>query len=270
VRWAGHDSAARSLLVWGANAPDLLPMCYLDLFRTGRRQRLFIERIGGPDTIRTCDLRLRRATLYPAELRVQSGPRRPGHSYTVIPPKAQSRRAKAAKTTNGHFTTLPPGPSSHPIGLLFGRHGWRISQRGRMSRQRLGVGPTVWHRQAVGAESRFLRRRIDRTAIALALVQTYDRAVPPADQRKQGIGRTSPDCRHAACGNGRCDTHGGNRGHRVRQAAPGQQCGRQPGDTQSQGLPPATLRIFPPSLQHRRYGTALSGFIFRSTPRHPA
>src|SRR3984957_12749185 len=28
------------------------------------------EVIGGPDTIRTCDLRLRRATLYPTELRV--------------------------------------------------------------------------------------------------------------------------------------------------------------------------------------------------------
>jgi hypothetical protein len=30
--------------------------------------------IGGPDTIRTCDLRLRRATLYPTELRVQRTP----------------------------------------------------------------------------------------------------------------------------------------------------------------------------------------------------
>src|SRR5579862_659636 len=30
-----------------------------------------IERAGAPDTIRTCDLCLRRATLYPAELRVR-------------------------------------------------------------------------------------------------------------------------------------------------------------------------------------------------------
>ena len=30
-------------------------------------------RDGAPDTIRTCDLCLRRATLYPAELRVQQG-----------------------------------------------------------------------------------------------------------------------------------------------------------------------------------------------------
>ena len=29
---------------------------------------------GAPDTIRTCDLCLRRATLYPAELRVLRGP----------------------------------------------------------------------------------------------------------------------------------------------------------------------------------------------------
>jgi hypothetical protein len=35
-----------------------------------------IEAIGGPDTIRTCDLRLRRATLYPTELRVQHTPSR--------------------------------------------------------------------------------------------------------------------------------------------------------------------------------------------------
>ena len=32
-----------------------------------------IEIIGGPDAIRTRDLRLRRATLYPAELRVRWG-----------------------------------------------------------------------------------------------------------------------------------------------------------------------------------------------------
>jgi hypothetical protein len=33
-----------------------------------------LEKLGGPDTIRTCDLRLRRATLYPTELRVQRTP----------------------------------------------------------------------------------------------------------------------------------------------------------------------------------------------------
>ena len=36
----------------------------------GRRSRLRIDDVGAPDTIRTCGLRLRRATLYPAELRV--------------------------------------------------------------------------------------------------------------------------------------------------------------------------------------------------------
>jgi hypothetical protein len=32
-----------------------------------------VEKFGAPDTIRTCDLCLRRATLYPAELRVLRG-----------------------------------------------------------------------------------------------------------------------------------------------------------------------------------------------------
>src|ERR1700722_1031749 len=32
-----------------------------------------LQQIGAPDTIRTCDLCLRRATLYPAELRVHWG-----------------------------------------------------------------------------------------------------------------------------------------------------------------------------------------------------
>lgn len=31
---------------------------------------IFKEKFGAPDRIRTCDLRLRRAPLYPAELRV--------------------------------------------------------------------------------------------------------------------------------------------------------------------------------------------------------
>src|SRR5258707_14731163 len=35
-----------------------------------RRSRLRIDDVGAPDTIPTCGLRLRRATLYPAELRV--------------------------------------------------------------------------------------------------------------------------------------------------------------------------------------------------------
>jgi hypothetical protein len=42
-----------------------------------------IERIGGPDTIRTCDLRLRRATLYPTELRVQRTPKYPQAGATA-------------------------------------------------------------------------------------------------------------------------------------------------------------------------------------------
>jgi len=45
-----------------------------------RRWQEFIEKIGGPDTIRTYDLCLRRATLYPAELRV------PYHAFSLTMP----------------------------------------------------------------------------------------------------------------------------------------------------------------------------------------
>src|SRR4051812_8822166 len=34
---------------------------------------IILRKTGAPDTIRTCDLCLRRATLYPAELRVRAG-----------------------------------------------------------------------------------------------------------------------------------------------------------------------------------------------------
>ena len=40
--------------------------------RTRKNQEM-LENNGAPDTIRTCDLCLRRATLYPAELRALSG-----------------------------------------------------------------------------------------------------------------------------------------------------------------------------------------------------
>src|SRR5258705_6832693 len=38
--------------------------------RSGSQEIVNSAEFGGPDTIRTCGLRLRRATLYPAELRV--------------------------------------------------------------------------------------------------------------------------------------------------------------------------------------------------------
>jgi hypothetical protein len=37
------------------------------------RRAIDLDKFGAPDTIRTCDLCLRRATLYPAELRVLRG-----------------------------------------------------------------------------------------------------------------------------------------------------------------------------------------------------
>ena len=42
----------------------------LMLFHSRDKIQLEIDLNGAPDTIRTCDLCLRRATLYPAELRV--------------------------------------------------------------------------------------------------------------------------------------------------------------------------------------------------------
>ena len=48
-----------------------LPIRYLGRIAGPAQTAQPFENLGGPDTIRTCDLRLRRATLYPAELRVQ-------------------------------------------------------------------------------------------------------------------------------------------------------------------------------------------------------
>ena len=42
-------------------------------------EKNYLEKYGAPDRIRTCDLCLRRAALYPAELRVRARLRGPGH-----------------------------------------------------------------------------------------------------------------------------------------------------------------------------------------------
>src|SRR5690348_14175313 len=55
--------------------------------------KLFQGITGGPDTIRTCDLCLRRAALYPAELRVR---RRGHHSRGRIPRARESAHAPPA------------------------------------------------------------------------------------------------------------------------------------------------------------------------------
>jgi hypothetical protein len=46
-------------------------MCCLEVLASQRTLSTPFEIIGAPDRIRTCDLWLRRPTLYPAELRVQ-------------------------------------------------------------------------------------------------------------------------------------------------------------------------------------------------------
>jgi hypothetical protein len=50
---------------------------------------------GAPDTIRTCDLCLRRATLYPAELRAQG---RDGHTAYIADPAARGNRPAGSET----------------------------------------------------------------------------------------------------------------------------------------------------------------------------
>src|ERR1700748_388363 len=67
-----------------------------------------LEKNGAPDTIRTCDLCLRRATLYPAELRVRwapfsrlAGPRqRPAKGARENGPSAKRRTRRAGNRGN--------------------------------------------------------------------------------------------------------------------------------------------------------------------------
>jgi hypothetical protein len=63
----------------------LLPTSYLGDSEPEGRPTSLILKIGGPDTIRTCDLRLRRATLYPTELRVQLTPTGGRHGSPITP-----------------------------------------------------------------------------------------------------------------------------------------------------------------------------------------
>ena len=51
----------------------MLTQCLPGRIGSGRKIREVPDFTGAPDTIRTCDLCLRRATLYPAELRVRGG-----------------------------------------------------------------------------------------------------------------------------------------------------------------------------------------------------
>ncbi len=85
------------------------------------------KEIGGPDTIRTCDLCLRRATLYPAELRVPTGclarPNRmrkpplseaPDHGFTSyrrlpgVPGMARRRHNRIPRHIAPHAYNLDP------------------------------------------------------------------------------------------------------------------------------------------------------------------
>ena len=70
-------------------------------FQALRECRCYKRRVGAPDRIRTCDLCLRRAALYPAELRVQS---------KSGPDKRIRMRPEAPDSAFGHSgQMLPPG-----------------------------------------------------------------------------------------------------------------------------------------------------------------
>jgi hypothetical protein len=66
-------STSKNVVLWGRKASCC---ARLSLLQAQKRRVLacpVLYRSGAPDTIRTCDLCLRRATLYPAELRVRCG-----------------------------------------------------------------------------------------------------------------------------------------------------------------------------------------------------
>jgi hypothetical protein len=61
------------LAVTASKLPRLLTRCLPGQKGASAKNRDVPDFVGAPDTIRTCDLCLRRATLYPAELRVREG-----------------------------------------------------------------------------------------------------------------------------------------------------------------------------------------------------
>ena len=136
--------------------------------------------VGGPDTIRTCDLCLRRATLYPTELRVPQNL----NPSLWHPPNAQGpvRSRPCPHPVRLLLSGQPTGPVGHPM---------------RVSRNRLGVLPAVQPPKPTRAEPRRLRRRFHRPAVALALIQPYHRTIPPRHPGVNRIRRRPLDRRHA-------------------------------------------------------------------------
>src|SRR6476469_10778292 len=70
-------------------------------------------RTGAPDRIRTCDLCLRRATLYPTELRV-----RVAANLNQRPPPKQRRSDRNRKSGTGSHKSRAPGQKGLPLPLL--------------------------------------------------------------------------------------------------------------------------------------------------------
>jgi hypothetical protein len=116
--YVSRQFQTRSPIVEGGDGPILPHMCWFTGFKqTDRRVQPF-EITGGPDTIRTCDLRLRRATLYPTELRVQRTPNPKGRCAFLYrhSPRTSIFRCEASPRAIG-----APGPPPVPPSVRLAR-----------------------------------------------------------------------------------------------------------------------------------------------------
>jgi hypothetical protein len=96
---------------------------YADILRM---MGLKMRESGAPDTIRTCDLCLRRATLYPAELRVRCGSfsRLAGHGQRPCEGLGWGRsKARKAKVTRSNRVGCARKARAERAGTVAGRIG---------------------------------------------------------------------------------------------------------------------------------------------------
>ena len=102
--------------------PSVLPCCHPSAFGYDRKSRCQAEFDSAPERIRTSDLRFRRPTLYPAELRAQWAA------------EQSSRRQRRGRDSNPRWR-FPPhtrlaGECLQPLGHLSGSPGrFRVQRR---------------------------------------------------------------------------------------------------------------------------------------------
>jgi hypothetical protein len=120
----------------------------------------------------------------------------------------------------GHRSNaLDSRPRSDPIRLLLGREPGRpVRHASRVPRHGARILPAIHRTQAAGTEHRRLRLRLHGAAVALALIQSDDRAIAPCPPRIHGVRRASLDRRHASD----IGSHRHRGGQILRHAAPGQ------------------------------------------------